>query len=133
MPMDLDNAKPQKSNDLERPVAPRGEAPEAVRRVEAESAAHGNRRPGTGGLLEAVLERRNLQAALKRVKQNKGSPGVDGMTVEALPDHLRVHWPSLREQLLAGTYQPQPVRRKIIPKSGGGERELGIPTLPAAA
>jgi group II intron reverse transcriptase/maturase len=79
--------------------------------------------------MEAVVERRNLQAALKRVKQNKGSPGIDGMTVGELPDHLRVHWPSLREHLLAGTYQPQPVRRQTIPKSDGGERELGIPTV----
>jgi group II intron reverse transcriptase/maturase len=63
------------------------------------------------------------------VKQNKSSPGIDGMTVEDLPDHLRVHWPSLREELLVGTYQPQPVRRHVIPKSGGGERELGIPTV----
>ncbi len=79
--------------------------------------------------MEAALTRSNLQAALKRVRKNKGSPGIDGMTVEDLPDHLRVHWPSLREQLLAGTYQPQPVRRHVIPKSGGGERKLGIPTV----
>ncbi len=79
--------------------------------------------------MEAALTPSNLQAALKRVKQNQGGPGIDGMTVEALPDHLRVHWPSLREQLLTGRYQPQPVRRHVIPKSGGGERELGIPTV----
>ena len=78
--------------------------------------------------MEAVVERRNLQAALKRVKQNKGSPGIDGMTVDQLSGHLREHWPRLREQLLAGTYQPQPVRRHQIPKSGGGVRTLGIPT-----
>ena len=79
--------------------------------------------------MEAVVERRNLQLALKRVRQNKGSPGMDGMTVGELADHLRVHWPMLREQLLAGTYQPQPVKRRTIPKSDGGERELGIPTV----
>jgi len=79
--------------------------------------------------MEAVVERRNLQLALKRVKQNKGSPGMDGMTVGELADHLRVYWPTLREQLLAGTYQPQPVKRRTIPKSDGGERELGIPTV----
>jgi group II intron reverse transcriptase/maturase len=127
--MSLDNAKPQKSKDLEVLLVSRGEAPGAERTAEAGSAAHGTERPGTSGLMEAVVERRNLQAALKRVKQNKGSPGVDGMTVEELPDHLRAHWPSLREQLLAGDYQPQPVRRHMIPKSGGGERELGIPTV----
>lgn len=126
--MNLENAKPQKST-MEQPIATRGEALVDVRRVEAESAAHGIERSGTSGLMEAVLERRNLQAALKRVKQNKGSPGIDGMTVEELPNHLRVHWPRLREQLLVGTYQPQPVRRHAIPKSGGGERELGIPTV----
>jgi RNA-directed DNA polymerase len=128
--MDLDDAKPQKSkNNQELPIVPRGEASGASRSVEAKSAVHGTERPGASGLMDAALERRNLQAALKRVKQNKGSPGIDGMTVEDLPDHLRVHWPSLREKLLAGTYQPQPVRRHVIPKSGGGERELGIPTV----
>lgn len=126
--MDLDNAKPQKS-DTELPLDARGETPDAERSAEARPAVHGTEHPGASGLMEAVVERRNLQAALKRVKQNKGSPGIDGMTVDDLPDHLRVHWPSLREQLLAGTYQPQPVRRQMIPKSGGGERELGIPTV----
>lgn len=127
--MSLDNAKPQKSKELEVPLAVRGEALGTGRSAEAGSATHGTERPGTSGLMEAVIERRNLQAALKRVKQNKGGPGIDGMTVDELSDHLRVHWPSLREQLLAGTYQPQPVRRHAIPKSGGGERELGIPTV----
>ncbi len=79
--------------------------------------------------MERVCERSNLQAALKRVRKNKGSPGIDGMTVDELPDHLRAHWAELRERLLAGTYQPSPVRRKQIPKSGGGVRELGIPTV----
>ena len=127
--MDLDDAKPQKSKNMELPIGTRGEALGDGRSVEAGSATHGTERPGASGLMEAALTRGNLQAALKRVKQNKGSPGIDGMTVEDLPDHLRVHWPSLREQLLAGTYQPQPVRRHVIPKSGGGERELGIPTV----
>jgi group II intron reverse transcriptase/maturase len=119
---------PQKSN-MERPYAVVGEAHGDVRRVEAKAATHGTEHPGTSGLMEAVLTRSNLLAALKRVKQNKGSPGIDGMTVEALSEHLRVHWSSIREQLLTGTYQPQPVRRHLIPKSGGGERKLGIPTV----
>jgi RNA-directed DNA polymerase len=72
--------------------------------------------------MEQVCERRNLLAALKRVRQNAGSP--DGMTAEALSAHLRVHWPRLREELLARRYQPQPVKRVAIPKPGGGEREL---------
>ena len=79
--------------------------------------------------MERVCERANLQAALKRVKKNKGSAGIDGMTVDELPEHLKTHWPALREQLLTGTYQPSPVRRHGIPKSGGGVRELGIPTV----
>ena len=97
--------------------------------MEASSAGSGNERPGTSWLMEAVLERRNLQVALKRVRQNKGSPGIDGMTVDELPGYLREHWPRLREELLAGRYRPQPVRRHAIPKSGGGMRELGIPTV----
>jgi RNA-directed DNA polymerase len=84
---------------------------------------------GASDLMERVLMRPNLQAALQRVKQNKGSPGMDGMTVEALPDYLREHWPALREQLLAGRYQPHAVQRRAIPKSDGGVRELGIPTV----
>jgi RNA-directed DNA polymerase len=98
-------------------------------RVEASSAGSGDERLGSSELMEPVCERRNLLAALKRVRQNAGSPGIDGMTVEALSGHLRVHWPRLREELLAGRYQPQPVRRAAIPKPGGGERELGIPTV----
>jgi group II intron reverse transcriptase/maturase len=125
----LDDVQPQKSKDLELPPEGRGEAPRAGRSAEAASATGESARPGARGLMEAVVERRNLQLALKRVKQNKGSPGIDGMMVESLPDHLRAHWPALREQLLAGTYQPQPVKRQTIPKSGGGERELGIPTV----
>jgi group II intron reverse transcriptase/maturase len=80
-------------------------------------------------LLERVFSRPNLQAALKRVRQNKGSPGIDGMSVEELPDYLREHWIELREQLLAGRYWPRAVRWHAIPKSGGGVRELGIPTV----
>jgi len=79
--------------------------------------------------MEKVVSRRNLQAALKRVRKNKGSPGIDGMTVDELSDHLRENWPRLREQLLTGTYRPSPVKRQQIPKSGGGVRELGIPTV----
>jgi RNA-directed DNA polymerase len=127
--VDLDDVEQQKSKELELPIAVRGEALGAERSAQASSAAHGTERSGTSDLMGAVVERRNLQAALKRVRRNKGSPGIDGMTVAELPDHLRVHWPRLREHLLAGTYQPQPVRRKTIPKSGGGERELGIPTV----
>jgi len=80
-------------------------------------------------LMEEVCQGDKLRRALKRVQQNRGSPGVDGMTVEELADYLREHWPAIREQLLNGTYQPQPVKRVKIPKLGGGVRELGIPTV----
>ena len=79
-------------------------------------------------LMEEICERRNLEEALRRVQANKGAPGIDGMTVEKLEDHLRQCWPALRDQLLRGTYQPQPVKRVEIPKPDGGVRKLGIPT-----
>ena len=63
------------------------------------------------------------------MKSNKGSPGIDGMTVDELPDYLKEHWPAIREQLLSGTYKPQPVKRVEIPKPDGGVRQLGIPTV----
>ena len=101
----------------------------AARCEEAPLATNDTERLGASDLMERVLSRPNLQAALKRVRSNKGSPGIDGMTVEELPDYLREHWPALRERLLAGRYQPQAVRRHLIPKGGGGVRELGIPSV----
>jgi len=101
----------------------------AIGSEEARPAGHDTGCLGASDLLERVLSRPNLQAALKRVRQNKGSPGIDGMSVEDLPDYLRENWVVLREQLLAGSYQPRAVRRHEIPKSGGGVRELGIPTV----
>ncbi|WP_263405573.1 reverse transcriptase domain-containing protein [Wenzhouxiangella sp. AB-CW3] len=80
-------------------------------------------------LWEKVLERSNLQRAVKQVRQNKGAPGIDGMSVDALPDFLRQNWPAIRDQLEAGQYRPQPVRRVRIPKADGRERLLGIPTV----
>jgi RNA-directed DNA polymerase len=79
--------------------------------------------------MEEVCERDNCLQALKRVKSNKGSAGIDGMTVEQLPSYLKEHWPTIREQLLNGAYKPQPVRRVAIPKPDGGVRNLGIPTV----
>jgi RNA-directed DNA polymerase len=81
------------------------------------------------GMWEQIFSRDNLMTALKRVQKNGGAPGVDGMTVEELPDHLRVHWPSIREKLEAGRYEPSPVKRVEIPKPGKGRRQLGIPTV----
>ena len=85
--------------------------------------------PPTDTLMEEVLRRENLFAALKRVKANKGAPGVDGMSVEELPSYLREAWPAIREQLLSETYVPSPVREVHLPKPGGGTRMLGIPTV----
>lgn len=76
-----------------------------------------------------VLERNNLIRALKQVKRNKGAPGIDGMTVDQLPDYLKHHWSRVRRQLLEGTYRPKPVQRVEIPKSDGRMRKLGIPTV----
>jgi RNA-directed DNA polymerase len=106
------------------------ELPFAERRGEAAVGASGWDTPvGDEGLMERVVERGNLLAALRRVKQNGGSPGIDGMTVEELPRYLCEHWLQIREALLAGTYRPQPVKRVEIPKPGGGVRKLGIPTV----
>jgi RNA-directed DNA polymerase len=79
--------------------------------------------------MEEVCERENCWQAYKRVKANKGSPGIDGLKVGELSGYLKQHWPTIREQLLRGTYQPQPVRRVEIPKPDGGVRKLGIPTV----
>jgi RNA-directed DNA polymerase len=108
----------------------RGEAPTAaVEGLELSAAKHDTESPAsTEHLMEEVCQRDNLKDALKRVRQNKGSPGVDGMTVDELPGHLMTYWPTIRAQLLGGTYQPQPVKRVEIPKPGGGMRKLGIPT-----
>jgi len=83
----------------------------------------------TDKLMEEACEKENLKEALRRVKANAGAAGMDGMSVQQLPDYLRKNWPRRREQLLAGTYRPQPVRRVEIPKAGGGVRKLGIPTV----
>src|SRR6201984_1456166 len=80
-------------------------------------------------LMEEVCDRGNLERAWKRVRTNKGSPGVDGMTIEDAKGYLREHWPSIRSHLLSGTYQPQPVKRVEIPKPDGGVRKLGVPCV----
>ena len=117
--------------ELAFPAAQRGEAPGIVGGgTESLAAKRGTESPAeTEQLMEEVVERENLREALRRVKANKGSPGVDGMTVHDVPGYLKEHWPTLREQLLRGTYKPQPVRRVEIPKPDGGVRKLGIPTV----
>ncbi len=117
--------------ELAFPAAKRSEAPGIVEGgTESLAAERGTESPaGIERLMEEVVERENLKEALRRVKANQGSPGVDGMTVHDLPGYLKEHWPTFREQLLNGTYKPQPVRRVEIPKPDGGVRKLGIPTV----
>src|SRR5487761_803371 len=87
-------------------------------------------RPAAAGLsMESIVERNNMRRALEQVRRNKGAPGADGMTVNALASYLKEHWPAIRAQLLGGTYRPQPVRRVEIPKASGGVRRLGIPCV----
>jgi RNA-directed DNA polymerase len=112
--------------------APMGEARQAGREdIESPSVVNEPERPAnTSRTVEEVCERGNLKAALRQVKANKGSAGIDGMTVDQLSEYLKQHWPTIREQLLNGTYEPKPVRRVEIPKpDGGGMRKLGIPTV----
>ena len=128
--MTLEGTRRQKSEQLELALETRGEALHGQRSGEAPTLGNGNERSGSDRhLMEAVVERANVIAALKRVRQNQGSPGIDGMTVDDLPVYLVTEWEMIRVQLLAGTYQPQPVRRHEIPKPGGGMRQLGIPTV----
>jgi RNA-directed DNA polymerase len=109
----------------------RSEAPRvSTEGTESLAAKRGTESPAIGEpLMEEVCERENCKQALARVKANKGSAGVDGMTVRQLPEHLKQQWPVIREQLLSGAYRPQPVRRVEIPKPDGGVRKLGIPTV----
>ena len=111
-------------------TAPTGEARKAGREeTESSGVTNGRESPAsTNRLMELVCERENLKEALRQVKANKGSPGVDGMTIVGITDYLKQHWPTIREQLLNGTYEPKPVRRVEIPKPDGGVRKLGIPT-----
>src|SRR3954449_3045176 len=109
----------------------RGETPDASHEgTESPTAKREPENPATGeSLMEEVCERENLEDAWHRVRSNKGSPGVDGRTIDETRDYLREHWPTIREQLLNGTYRPQPVRRVEIAKPDGGVRKLGIPTV----
>jgi RNA-directed DNA polymerase len=109
----------------------RGEAPNDLREgTESSAGKRGIESPAIAEqLMEEVCGRENCKQALKRVKANKGSAGVDGMTVQQLPEYLKQHWLEIREQLLNGTYKPQPVKRVEIPKPDGGIRKLGIPTV----
>jgi len=119
---------PQMSTPVERAGVASGEA--AVDPVSEETSGprYGNERTGSA-LLQAALTRENLQAAFKRVRSNKGAAGVDGLDIAQTSRHLVTAWPAIRHELLVGTYRPQPVRRVMIPKPDGSQRELGIPTV----
>lgn len=118
-------------NELNLGTGAKGEAPKAAaQEAEARAAKASLERPAAAGpSMETVIERENLKNALAQVKRNKGAAGIDGMTVDELPAHLKEHWLSIRARLLDGTYKPQPVRRVEIPKASGGLRLLGIPTV----
>ena len=117
--------------ELARAPTERGEAPiTGASGAEPVVAVAAPKSPAaTMQLMEEVCERENLVRAWQRVRENKGAPGVDGMTIDDAKSFLREHWPDIRSQLLAGTYQPQPVRRVEIPKPDGGVRKLGVPSV----
>ena len=117
--------------ELAFPAEGRSEAPRAAGEgTESFTAKRMTESPAiTERLMEEVCERENCKQALRRIKANKGSPGVDGMTVHQLPGYLKQHWSAIREQLLNGNYKPQPVKRVEIPKPDGGVRKLGVPTV----
>ncbi len=127
--MSLENARHQKPERSGRSGRRRGEAESATGRDEAESARRDREGSGWDVLLRQALARENLVLAWKRVKTNRGSAGVDGLSIDDTADYLKTQWPQIRADLLAGRYRPQPVRRVQIPKSNGGMRELGIPTV----
>ncbi|WP_342116448.1 group II intron reverse transcriptase/maturase [Pseudoduganella sp. OTU4001] len=126
--MAMESALHQMPASAGRDAARRGEASSCVASDEAQSPHHDRENVGQGLLMQA-LARENMQRAWKRVKANKGAAGVDGLDIEQTVEHLKRAWPAIRQQLLAGTYRPQPVRRVGIPKPDGSERELGIPTV----
>jgi RNA-directed DNA polymerase len=126
-----DNRQQNIQLELDFSPALTGEARTAGREeTESSGAMNGTETPASANrLMEEICERENLKEALRRVKANQGSAGVDGMTVGGISDYLKQHWPAIREQLLNGTYEPKPVRPVEIHKPDGGVRKLGIPTV----
>lgn len=124
----------ERSRQMELPLESGGEAPMVERSDDGDGATHRTEDPGNNQhqgqhLMELVVARENCLRALKRVRSNGGSPGIDGMCVEDLKEYLFGNWELIRASLLDGTYRPMPVLRREIPKSGGGVRQLGIPTV----
>ncbi|HAT72237.1 MAG TPA: group II intron reverse transcriptase/maturase [Elusimicrobia bacterium] len=126
--MSLEDAGRHKSIQMELPLLYSGETAGRRRSAEALTAVYDEGSSSGHRLMEWVVAEGNMVAALKRVRRNKGSPGIDGMSVEELPEYLAWAWDGIRRKLLAGTYQPEPVKRVEIPKPNGGVRQLGIPT-----
>lgn len=127
--MTLGSALHQKPGQPGRDTAGKGEARSGVARDETRPACQQREGLGRDDLLTQVLSRENMVAAWKRVKANKGSAGVDGLTIDGTQEYLKTHWPRIRSEIQSGTYRPQAVRRVEIPKPTGGTRELGIPTV----
>ena len=125
----LRSAKHQKPVKSGRAVKGHGEAMAGSGRDEAKLSRHEHEGLGRNDLLEQAFARANMVKAWKRVKTNGGSAGVDGLTIEETMESLKIDWPRIKEELLEGRYRPVPVRRVQIPKAGGGQRELGIPTV----
>jgi len=128
------NGKQQKDQlELNFEAVSTGNAPRTDNREEPQPLTvtheHESHEDDTKQLMEEIVRETNLYEALKKVRRNKGRPGIDGMTVGELPGFLRKNWPMIRRKLLEGTYQPKPVRRVEIPKPDGGKRKLGIPTV----
>jgi RNA-directed DNA polymerase len=127
--MGLGRARHQKPGQPGRGGCGKGEACAAAARDEARLASQNCEGLGRDDLLQQALSRENMAAAWKRVKANRGSAGVDGLSIEQTREYLKTHWPRIRSELLCGAYRPQAVRRVEIPKPMGGMRELGIPTV----
>lgn len=128
----MDGKRPNNQEGLAFAGGGEGEArPPRAKGVETDTAACGSESPveAVRGEMEAVCDPENMKRAYRQVVGNKGSAGVDGMTVDQLREYLKAHWPEIREQLVSGTYRPKPVRRVEIPKADGGKRKLGIPTV----
>ena len=120
----------KKAERLERPRRIGGGTAEGTGRARQTDTARAEQ-TGDGALvsMEAVVRRENVTAVYQRVVRNGGAPGVDGVTVDELKAYCQTHWDRIRQELLDGRYQPQPIRKVEIPKPEGGQRRLGIPTV----
>jgi RNA-directed DNA polymerase len=127
--MQLGGGRHQKSGQPERAGRRWGEALPSTGRDEPLVALQDQEGSGRVDLLSQALARGNMALAWKRVKANRGSAGVDGLSITETAEHLKDHWPAVRAALQSGRYRPAPVRRVQIPKPDGGVRELGIPTV----